>query len=331
DGAQETGRLFLMTARPDPNDFALDELVLQHESKSLLRVVACGSVDHGKSTLIGRLLYESRLLLDDQLEALKAESRRYGTQGDELDFARVLDGLAAEREQKITIDVAYRFFTTAQRKFIIADAPGHEQYTRNMATGASTADLALILVNAKTGLTRQSRRHALIVSALGVRHVILAINKMDLVDWSQARFASIEAEFRVFAKDLGFSAITCIPMSARAGDNVVNRSRKADWYHGPTLLGQLEHADVGARQRNAPFRMPIQRVNRPSPDFRGYSGLIAGGDVSPGMRVQIWPSGQTSYIERIVTYDGDLARASAGQSVTLTLTNDLDASRGDVI
>jgi len=321
-----------MMGRSDPDGFALQSFLRNHERKSLLRFIACGSVDHGKSTLIGRLLYEARLLSDDQLDALAVESRKHGTQGKELDFSLVLDGLAAEREQKITIDVAYRFFSTERRKFIVADAPGHEQYTRNMATGASTADLALVLINAQSGLTRQTRRHSLIVSTLGVHHLLVAVNKMDLVGWSEETFRAIEAEFRSFAAELDVSEITCIPISAHGGDNVVSRSCNMDWYRGPTLLSYLEEvgpvAPVSHRQ---PFRMPVQLVNRPSPDFRGHSGLIASGEVYAGMAVRILPSGQASYIDRIVTFDGDVDRAAAGQSVTLTLADDVDASRGDVI
>ncbi len=320
-----------MTARPDPNAFALDDFVRRQERKSLLRFIACGSVDHGKSTLIGRLLYESKHLFDDQLDALKADSRKFGTQGKDLDFALILDGLAAEREQKITIDVAYRFFTTEQRKFVVADAPGHEQYTRNMATGASTADLALLLVNAQAGLTRQTKRHSLIVSTLGVRHVLLAVNKMDLVDWSEQAFARIEADFRAFAKNLNHAEIVCIPIAAHSGDNVVGRSPKMDWYRGPTLLQHLEQVEVAGALQQRPFRMPVQWVNRPNSDFRGYSGLIASGKVSSGMPVQISPSGQTTHVDRIVTFDGDVERAVAGQSVTLTLADEVDASRGDLI
>ncbi len=320
-----------MTARPHPDEFELDAFLRQQESKSLLRIVVCGSVDHGKSTLIGRLLYESKLLFEDQLRTLEAESRKYGTQGGELDFALLLDGLAAEREQKITIDVAYRFLSTKHRKFIVADAPGHEQYTRNMATGASTADVALILVNAEAGLTRQTKRHSLIVSTLGVRYLVVAVNKMDLVAWSEPAFRAIEADFRAFADALDIDEIVCIPISARSGDNVVSPSALAPWYRGPTLLSYLEAVDVASSTHPLPFRMPVQLVNRPNSDFRGYSGLIAGGDVHVGMPVRILPSGQTSQVERIVTFDGDVTRAAAGQSVTVTLAGQVDASRGDVI
>jgi sulfate adenylyltransferase large subunit len=320
-----------MTAQPDPSAFALDRFLLHQQSKDLLRFIACGSVDHGKSTLIGRLLHGADLLFKDQRDALAAESQKYGTQEHELDYSLLLDGLAAEREQKITIDVAYRFFATERRKFIVADAPGHEQYTRNMATGASTADLALILVSAEAGLTRQTKRHAMILATIGVRHFVVAVNKMDLIGWSQSVFQTIEAEFRAFAAAIGVNEIACVPLSARSGDNVVARSPNMDWYRGPTLLGYLENVPISAVPRRQSFRMPIQLVNRPSPQFRGYSGRIAGGEVYPGMPVTILPSGQISSIDRIVAYDGDLDRAESGQSVTVTLADNLDASRGDVI
>jgi len=320
-----------MTARPDPTGFALDDFLLQQECRSLLRFVVCGSVDHGKSTFIGRLLYEGGLLFDDQLDALEADSHRHGTQGAERDFALVLDGLAAEREQKITIDVAYRFFTTKPRKFIVADVPGLEQYTRNMATGASTADLALLLVSAREGITPQTKRHALIVSTLGVRHIVIAVNKMDLVGWQQAAFDALEAEFRTFAEDLGVNELVFIPIAARSGDNIVTRSDRLRWYHGPALLDYLERVEVASAQQHSAFRLPVQWVNRPNSDFRGYSGLIAGGEVHPGMPVQILPSRQHTRIERIVTADGDLDHAFAGQAVTITLADDVDVSRGEVI
>lgn len=319
-----------MKVQIDPALFDADEFVARQERTSLLRVIACGSVDHGKSTLIGRLLYESGLVLADQLEALDHESRRYGTQGEERDFALLLDGLAAEREQKITIDIAYRFFTTARRKFIVADAPGHEQYTRNMATGASTADLALLLVSAADGLTRQTRRHALIVSILGVRHFVVVINKMDLVGWSQSRYAAIEAEFRTFARNLEVDEIAFVPVGARGGDNITARSRRMRWYPGPPLLEYLETVAIEPVPATA-FRMPVQCVNRPDPRFRGYCGLISSGDVCAGMPVQVLPSGQRTHVARIVTPDGDLSHALAGQSVTLTLSDEIDASRGDVL
>jgi sulfate adenylyltransferase large subunit len=318
-----------MNALTDPHSFTRDAIRL-HESKSLLRFIACGSVDHGKSSLLGRLLYEAKLVPDDQLATLRNDSRRHGSQ-DELDFSLLFDGLAAEREQKITIDLAYRFFATDKRKFIVADAPGHEQYTRNMATGASTADLALILVNAQAGLTQQTRRHALIAVSLGVRHLVVAINKMDLVGWSSAAFSAIEEKFRAFTKGLGPLSIVFIPTSARAGDNVVNRSINMDWYCGPTLLEYLETVDVTKQTIEQPFRMAIQWVNRPNADFRGYSGLIAGGHVHVGMAVRILPSGQITQIARIITPTGEHSKAKAGQSVTLTLTDEVDVSRGDMI
>lgn len=321
-----------MTVRPDPDAFALDAFLLQQEHKSLLRFVVCGSVDHGKSTLIGRLLYEAKLLFEDQLEAVTASSRRAGGKDDEIDFSLLLDGLAAEREQKITIDVAYRFFTTDKRKFIVADAPGHEQYTRNMATGASTADLAVILVNGAAGLTSQTKRHALIVSTLGVRHVVVAVNKMDLAGWSRDAFQRVEAEFRALSADLGFTDITFIPVAARGGDNVVTRSPNMDWYRGPTLLAHLEQVQVdGGSNAEQPFRMPVQWVNRPHADFRGYSGLIASGEVFAGMALQVWPSGRAVRVDRIITPQGESDLAIAGESVTVTFEQDVDASRGDLL
>jgi sulfate adenylyltransferase large subunit len=312
-------------------DFAFDEFLRAQEQKSLLRFIACGSVDHGKSTLIGRLLYEAKSLFEDQVAALETESRKYGTLDGELDYSLLLDGLSAEREQKITIDVAYRFFTTDRRKFIVIDSPGHEQYTPNMATGASMADVALILVDARAGITRQTKRHSLIVSTLGVRHIVLAVNKMDLVDWSEGAFREIEGAFRDVAEDLGITEVVCIPVAARSGDNVVTRSTEMDWYDGPTLLDYLENVEVVHEGDLGPFRMPIQWVNRPTPDFRGLSGLITRGEVHTGMPVRILPSGQVSRIARIATFDGDLKRAAAGRSVTLTLTDEVDASRGDII
>jgi sulfate adenylyltransferase large subunit len=312
--------------------FSLDDFVAQHESKTLLRFIVCGSVDHGKSTLIGRLLYESKCLFDDQLDALAKDSRNHGTQGGNLDLALALDGLAAEREQKITIDVAYRFFTTGRRKFIVVDAPGHEQYTRNMATGASTADLALLVVSAESGLTKQTRRHLLIASTLGLRNVVVAINKMDLVGWSRSEFAAVEAEFyRSFIKDLDFDEVAFIPVAAASGDNVVCRSDHMGWYRGPSLLEYLEQVQIVPRANGKSFRMPVQWVNRPDPGFRGYCGLITGGEVHPDMPVQVLPSGRWARVERVVTACGDLDRAVAGQAVTLTLAGEIDASRGDVI
>jgi sulfate adenylyltransferase large subunit len=320
-----------MIACPEQTLFSLDDFVAEQESKDLLRFIVCGSVDHGKSTLIGRLLYESNCLFDDQLDLLAQESCNHGTQNGKLDLSLLLDGLAAEREQKITIDVAYRFFTTQRRKFIVADAPGHEQYTRNMATGASTADLALLVVSAETGLPQQTRRHLLIVSALGVHQIVVAVNKMDLVGWSRSKFAVLEAEFRGFVSDLDLDEVTFIPVAAASGDNVVSRSEQMDWYRGLSLLEYLEQVQIAPKAYGKAFRMPVQWVNRPDPGFRGYCGLIAGGEVHPDMPVQVLPSGQWARVERIVTADGDLDRAGVGQAVTLTLAGEIDVSRGDVI
>jgi bifunctional enzyme CysN/CysC len=303
-----------------------------HEHKELLRLITCGSVDDGKSTLIGRLVYEPGLIFEDQLATLEADSRRLGTQGDELDLALLLDGLAAEREQGITIDVAHRYFTTERRKFIVADTPGHEQYTRNMVTGASTADCAVLLVDACRGLLTQTRRHGYIVSLLGLRHVALAVNKLDLVGYSEATFRQIEADFAAFARRIGIDDVTCIPVSALHGDNVVARSTRMPWYEGLTLLEYLETVEVDdERRQSEPFRLPVQWVNRPDSEFRGFSGLIASGSVKPGDQVVVEPSGRLSEVQRIVTYDGDLECAVAGQSVTLTLSAELDVSRGSVI
>ncbi|WP_416137626.1 sulfate adenylyltransferase subunit CysN [Halomonas sp. HK25] len=303
-----------------------------HEHKGLLRFITCGSVDDGKSTLIGRLLFESKLLFEDQLAAIEADSKKYGTQGNEMDFALLVDGLAAEREQGITIDVAYRFFSTDKRKFIVADTPGHEQYTRNMVTGASTADAAILMVDARYGILTQTRRHSFLMSLIGMRHVVVAINKMDLVDFSKARFEEIVEEYREFAKQLGLEEITFIPMSALKGDNVIEHGHHMPWYHGPTLMAYLETVEVDDErlQRN-PFRLPVQWVNRPNLDFRGFSGMIASGRVKPGDAIRVQPSGKTSTVKRIYTYDGDLDEAVAGQSITLLLEDEIDISRGDVI
>src|SRR5438094_2908157 len=303
-----------------------------HERKSLLRFISCGSVDDAKSTLIGRLLYESKVLFSDQLSALADDSKKFGTQGTNLDFALLVDGLAAEREQGITIDVAYRFFSTERRKFIVADTPGHEQYTRNMVTGASTADAAVILVDARNGVLTQTRRHSYLVSLLGIRHVALVINKMDLVDYSEARYRQIEAEYREFAARIGLTDVTCIPMSALKGDNILVPSARTPWHRGSTLMGWLETVEVDEKRlQKLPFRFPVQWVNRPSMDFRGFSGTIVGGVVTTGDRIRVQPSGRESRVTRIVTYDGDLEQASTGQSITLTLTDELDISRGDLI
>ena len=302
------------------------------ENKSFLRFLTCGSVDDGKSTLIGRLLYDSKMIFEDQLSALEADSKKMGTQGEEFDFALLVDGLAAEREQGITIDVAYRFFSTDKRKFIVADTPGHEQYTRNMATGASTADVAIILVDARKSILTQTRRHSYIASLLGIRHVIVAINKMDLVDYSQERYDEIELAYREFASQLNFSSITCIPVSALKGTNITQRSvETTPWYAGPSLLEELETIEVEGDKSAEAFRLPVQWVNRPNLDFRGFSGTIAGGSIKPGDDVIAMPSGSRSKVAQIVTATGDLARAQAGQSITLTLEDEIDISRGDVI
>ncbi|RAK66509.1 sulfate adenylyltransferase subunit CysN [Phenylobacterium kunshanense] len=303
----------------------------QHEHKSLLRFLTCGSVDDGKSTLIGRLLYDSKMIFEDQLAALEADSRRVGTQGGDIDFALLVDGLAAEREQGITIDVAYRFFSTDRRKFIVADTPGHEQYTRNMVTGASTADAAIILIDARKGVLTQTRRHSYLVSLLGIRHVVLAINKMDLVGWSKEVFDTILAEYHDFAAQIGIKQFTAIPMSALKGDNITENSANAPWYDGPPLMRWLEEAPVEDELQGKPFRMPVQWVNRPNLDFRGFSGLVASGVIRPGDRIKALPSGRESTVERIVTFRGDLPEAVAGQSVTITLKDEIDISRGDVI
>jgi len=301
------------------------------ENKSLLRFITCGSVDDGKSTLIGRLLFESKLLFEDQLAALEADSKKVGTQDGEIDFALLVDGLAAEREQGITIDVAYRFFSTDRRKFIVADTPGHEQYTRNMATGASTAELAVLLIDARHGLLTQTRRHSYIVSMLGVRNLVLAINKMDLVDYSEEVYNSIIEEYKVFAEALDVETIQAIPVSALRGDNITEAGPNTPWYSGPTLMEYLETIPVGDQAIQESFRMPVQWVNRPNLDFRGFSGQVASGQIKPGDRVKSIPSGTESTVARIVTHDGDLELAHAGQSVTITLNDEIDVSRGDVL
>jgi bifunctional enzyme CysN/CysC len=309
----------------------IDAYLLSHQHKSLLRFITCGSVDDGKSTLIGRLLYESKMIFDDQLAALDADSKKMGTRGEELDFALLVDGLAAEREQGITIDVAYRFFSTDRRKFIVADTPGHEQYTRNMVTGASTADVAVILIDARKGILTQTRRHSFLVSLLGIKHVVLAINKMDLVGYEQQRFDTILRDYREFARQINLADITAIPISAVYGDNVIESGTNMPWYEGLPLLGHLETMSIEDASATLPFRMPVQWVNRPNLDFRGFAGRIEGGTVRPADEVRILPSGRLSRIARIVTADGDLDQAVAGQSVTLTLADEVDVSRGDVI
>jgi bifunctional enzyme CysN/CysC len=309
----------------------IDAYLTQHQHKSLLRFITCGSVDDGKSTLIGRLLYDSKMIFEDQLAALESDSKKVGTQGGEIDFALLVDGLAAEREQGITIDVAYRFFSTDRRKFIVADTPGHEQYTRNMVTGASTADLAVILIDARKGVLTQTRRHSYLVSLLGIRQVVLAVNKMDLVGFDQARFDEIVADYRAFAAQIGIDAFLAIPISGLRGDNITAKSEATPWYTGPSLMEHLETVQVEDHLTEASFRLPVQWVNRPNLDFRGFAGLIASGTVRPGDKVRVAPSGQTSTVTRIVTKDGDLASAQAGQSVTLTLADEIDCSRGDVL
>ena len=303
----------------------------QHETKSLLRFITCGSVDDGKSTLIGRLLHDTKRLLDDQLSNLHADSLRHGTQNGEIDFALLVDGLAAEREQGITIDVAYRFFDTDKRKFIVADCPGHEQYTRNMATGASTAELAIVLVDARKGLLTQTRRHSFIVSLLGIRHVLLAVNKMDLVGYDRAVFDRISAGYRELAGQLGIPNVTCIPLSALRGDNLLEQSPNTPWYRGASVLEHLETVQVERTAAATGFRMPVQWVCRPDQTFRGFAGSVVSGEVAPGTDIVVLPSGQRSRVARVVIADGDLAQAGAGQAVTLTLTDEIDASRGDVI
>ena len=329
-----------MSGTPVPSAYQAHDLIaqdieaylLKHQHKSLLRFITCGSVDDGKSTLIGRLLYDSKMIFEDQLAVLTADSKRIGTQGQNIDFALLVDGLAAEREQGITIDVAYRYFSTEKRKFIVADTPGHEQYTRNMVTGASTADLAVILVDARKGVLTQTRRHSYLTHLLGIKRTVLAVNKMDLVNFSQATFEAIVADYRAFADGIGIRDFTAIPISSLAGDNIASASRRTSWYAGPALITYLETVefdDRGAQRR--PFRMPVQWVNRPNLDFRGFAGLISQGRLRPGDKVRVLPSGRTSTVSRIVTLDADLEQAVAGQSVTVTLSDALDCSRGDVL
>jgi bifunctional enzyme CysN/CysC len=310
----------------------IEAYLTQHQHKGLLRFITCGSVDDGKSTLIGRLLYDSKMIFEDQLAALEADSKRIGTQGQEIDFALLVDGLAAEREQGITIDVAYRFFTTEKRKFIVADTPGHEQYTRNMVTGASTADLAVILIDARKGVLTQTRRHSYLAHLLGIRNIVLAVNKMDLVGYDEARFQEIVQDYQKFAESIGVNDFTAIPISGFKGDNIASLSPNTPWYDGVTLIDHLETVELDVLADQAkPFRLPVQWVNRPNLDFRGFAGQIASGSIQTGEAVRILPSGKTSTVARIVTLDGDLEIAVAGQSVTLTLTDEIDCSRGDVI
>jgi bifunctional enzyme CysN/CysC len=314
-----------MTIQP-----SLSELLKPRE-KGLLRFLTCGSVDDGKSTLIGRLLYDSKLIFEDQLATLEKDSKRHGTTGEDIDLALLVDGLEAEREQGITIDVAYRFFSTSRRSFIVADTPGHEQYTRNMATGASTADLAVLMIDARKGVLVQTKRHATICSLLGIHHVVLAVNKIDLVGWDKAIFERIVCDFTAFAAGLGFASILPVPMSARFGDNVSARSGNMSWYHGPSLIEHLESVDIEADAARRPFRFAVQWVNRPNLDFRGYSGTVASGSIRPGDAVTIAASGKSSTVGRIVAQDGDQAEARAGDAITLTLADEIDAARGDVL
>ena len=316
---------------PIANHGSIAAYLRRHETKPLLRFITCGSVDDGKSTLIGRLLYDSKRLFDDQLAALHSDSRRHGTQGENIDYALLLDGLEAEREQGITIDVAYRFFDTDRRKFIVADCPGHEQYTRNMATGASTADLAVVLVDARKGLQPQTRRHSYIAALFGVREVVLAVNKMDLVDWSRQVFEDIAGAYRELAAQLGIDRVQCIPLSALQGDNLTARSARMPWYAGPGLLEHLETVEIASAPSTGAMRLPVQWVNRPSQDFRGFAGTLAGGRVRPGDAVVVLPSGRRSRVARVLGADGDVDEAVAGAAVTLTLADEIDVSRGDVI
>ena len=302
-----------------------------HQHKSLLRFITCGSVDDGKSTLIGRLLYDSKMIFEDQLAALEADSKKVGTQGGEIDFALLVDGLAAEREQGITIDVAYRFFSTDKRKFIVADTPGHEQYTRNMVTGASTADLAVILIDARKGVLTQTRRHSYLVSLLGIRKVVLAINKMDLVGYSEEVFERIHADYLAFAQQIGLHDIVAIPVSGLRGDNITAPSEQTPWYHGPVLMEYLESVEIEDTDQRLPLRFPVQWVNRPNLDFRGFAGTIASGTLQAGDRIRVLPSARESVVTRIITMEGDLERAVAGQAITITLADEVDISRGDVI
>jgi len=309
----------------------VDAYLNQQNELELLRFITCGSVDDGKSTLIGRMLYEAQLIFEDQVAALQKDSKKQGTQGGDIDFALLVDGLAAEREQGITIDVAYRFFGTDRRKFIVADTPGHEQYTRNMVTGASTADVAVILVDASQGVLTQTRRHSFLTSLLGIPHVVLAINKMDLVDYQQDVFDRIVAEYQDFAANLTFDSITPIPLSALQGDNVIERSRQTPWYAGPTLLGYLETAPIAQQSTTSPFRMPVQWVNRPNADFRGYAGTVSAGSIAPGDTIQVMPSGSQAVVREVLLFEQSLPRALPQQSVTLTLDREVDVSRGDVL
>ena len=310
---------------------AVHAFLHEQESKELLRFLTCGSVDDGKSTLIGRLLYDTKLIFEDQLATLEKDSKKHGTTGDDIDFALLVDGLEAEREQGITIDVAYRFFATPKRKFIVADTPGHEQYTRNMATGASTADLAIVLIDARQGVLRQTRRHSFIASLLGIRHIVLAVNKIDLVGFDRGTFDRIVGDYRAFAKDLGFETLTPIPMSARYGDNVTSRSQRMPWYSGPALLEHLETVPLAIGDATKPFRFPVQYVNRPNLDFRGFAGTIASGTISQGDPIVVAKSGKPSRVKRIAAHGGDLKTAHEGQAITIVLDDEVEVSRGNML
>ncbi len=320
-----------MSHQSDLIEQDIDAYLTQHEKKELLRFLTCGSVDDGKSTLIGRLLHDSKMIYEDQLQAIESDSTKYGTTGDKIDLALLVDGLQAEREQGITIDVAYRYFSTAKRKFIIADTPGHEQYTRNMATGASTSDLAIILIDARHGVMTQTRRHSFIASLLGIKHIVVAINKMDLVDFDQAKFESIKAQYQKLSEILKQENVYYVPMSALDGDNVVNKSERADWYKGQSLMEILETVQVSGDKNTTDFRFPVQYVNRPNLNFRGFCGTVASGVVQVGDKVKALPSGKTSKVKEIVTYDGNLDQAFVDQAVTLTTVDEIDISRGDMI
>ena len=309
----------------------INAYLAQHEQKELLRFLTCGSVDDGKSTLIGRLLHDSKMIYEDQLDAIRSDSVKHGTTGEKIDLALLVDGLQAEREQGITIDVAYRYFSTAKRKFIIADTPGHEQYTRNMATGASTCDLAIILIDARYGVVTQTRRHSYIASLLGIKHIVVAVNKMDLLDFDQTVFEKIKQDYLQFADKLGMSNVMFVPISALDGDNVVNRSERSPWYSGQTLMEIFETVPISGDKNFSDFRFPVQYVNRPNLDFRGFCGNVASGVVKVGDEIRVLPSGKTSHVKSIVTYDGELQEAFTGQAITLTLTSEVDVSRGDVL
>ena len=324
-------KTLLSTDSLEQSQAKIDDYLATQSQLDLLRFITCGSVDDGKSTLIGRMLYEAQLIFEDQVTALQTDSKKMGTQGGDIDFALLVDGLAAEREQGITIDVAYRFFNTDKRKFIVADTPGHEQYTRNMVTGASTADVAIILVDASQGILTQTRRHSFIASLLGIEHVVLAVNKMDLADYAAAPFQAICDEYQALRTHFAFKSVTPIPMSALKGDNVIERSGQMSWYQGPTLLGFLETVDIRARLTQHGFRLPVQWVNRPNADFRGFSGTVVAGSIRPGDAIRALPSGQLATVERVVLFDQDLDQALTDQAVTLTLDTEIDLSRGDLI